>query len=374
MFFNLRGLQINKLCIFAIYKKTSFTNNVLKPLTSIRFIFALMVLLSHCGGINSYFNKHIFEEGFVGVSFFFVLSGFIISYRYREQLQENCISKRKFLIARIARIYPLHLVTLFLSILLHREILQHIIARLARFVPNLLLLQAFIPKESFYYSFNAPSWSLCCEMFFYTLFPFLVKWLNSPRKLLFALFIPITIILTGMQFTPEDQVIVNTIWYVNPFIRLTDFLMGMLLYEVYKKMKDISWKKTQATIYEALAILLFLLFYLLSDSVSIVHRASAYYWLPVSMVIFVFSLQKGLLSDLLSNRLLIYLGEISFGVYMFHYLVIQIYSRTVARIGIELNAFASFIIILSTTLLLSAFSFRYFEKAANRKVKQILGK
>lgn len=94
----------------------------------------------------------------------------------------------------------------------------------------------------------------------------------------------------------------------------------------------------------------------------------------MSMVIFVFSLQKGLLSDLLSNRLLIYLGEISFGVYMFHYLVIQIYSRTVARIGIELNAFASFIIILSTTLLLSAFSFRYFEKAANRKVKQILGK
>ena len=55
---------------------------MINTLTSLRFIFAIMVFGAHCYVIDNVFNTHFFKEGFVGVSFFFVLSGFIIAYNY----------------------------------------------------------------------------------------------------------------------------------------------------------------------------------------------------------------------------------------------------------------------------------------------------
>ena len=84
---------------------------MINTLTSLRFIFALMVFGAHCYTIDKFFDTHFFKEGFVGVSFFFVLSGFIIAYNYQKRFSENKITKRAFWVARIARIYPLHWLT-----------------------------------------------------------------------------------------------------------------------------------------------------------------------------------------------------------------------------------------------------------------------
>ena len=67
---------------------------MINTLTSLRFIFAIMVFGAHCYVIDNVFNTHFFKEGFVGVSFFFVLSGFIIAYNYQEKLKDNKIDKR----------------------------------------------------------------------------------------------------------------------------------------------------------------------------------------------------------------------------------------------------------------------------------------
>ena len=91
---------------------------MINTLTSLRFIFALMVFGAHCYTIDKFFDTHFFKEGFVGVSFFFVLSGFIIAYNYQKKFSENKIAKRAFWVARIARIYPLHWLTLFIAVAL----------------------------------------------------------------------------------------------------------------------------------------------------------------------------------------------------------------------------------------------------------------
>ena len=75
-----------------------------------------MVFGAHCYVIDSSFDAHFFKEGFVGVSFFFVLSGFIIAYNYQEKLLEKTATKRTFWVARLARIYPLHLLTLLIAV------------------------------------------------------------------------------------------------------------------------------------------------------------------------------------------------------------------------------------------------------------------
>ena len=78
----------------------------------------MMVFGAHCYVIDNHFDIHFFKEGFVGVSFFFMLSGFIIAYNYQKKFSENKITKRTFWVARIARIYPLHWLTLLIAVAL----------------------------------------------------------------------------------------------------------------------------------------------------------------------------------------------------------------------------------------------------------------
>lgn len=89
---------------------------MIDSLTSLRFIFAMMVFGAHCYIIDDFFDAHFFKEGFVGVNFFFVLSGFIIAYTYQENLLNRKLDKRTFWVARMARVYPLHWLTLFMLV------------------------------------------------------------------------------------------------------------------------------------------------------------------------------------------------------------------------------------------------------------------
>lgn len=125
---------------------------MINTLTSLRLFFALMVFGAHCYVVDSIFSTHFYKEGFVGVSFFFILSGFIIAYNYQQKLVERKVSKRQFWVARIARIYPLHIATLLgvavIGNLLHPmgwgEGLRH-------FIPALFLLHPFVPRMDYFF-------------------------------------------------------------------------------------------------------------------------------------------------------------------------------------------------------------------------------
>ena len=158
---------------------------MINTLTSLRFIFAMMVFGAHCYVIDNHFDIHFFKEGFVGVSFFFMLSGFIIAYNYQKKFSENKITKRTFWVARIARIYPLHSLTLLIAVALGNYVIASgTIDWCKHFLASLTLTNAYIPKDNYFFSFNSPSWSLCCEQLFYICFPFLIAFTKDYRKLL----------------------------------------------------------------------------------------------------------------------------------------------------------------------------------------------
>lgn len=337
---------------------------MIKPLTSLRFIFALMVFAAHCYVIDPYFSHFLYKEGFVGVSFFFVLSGFIIAYNYQRKFEEGRGSRREFWVARFARIYPLHLVALFFLLLAGGYLLTMNVDTLRKIFPQLFLLHPFIPDMDYFFAFNSPSWSLGCEQLFYFLFPFLVLWLGSTRKLIGILTVAGILVACGMLLTPEDRI--RAYWYVNPLTRLPDFLVGMLLYELYKK-KTMRWSRSKATWFELGAVILFIAFYYAGSAglVPKVYRYSVYYWLPVSLVLYVFAVNRGVISRFLSNKYLVIGGDISFSMYLLHLVFIELYKGT----GWNYPWQTVIPVLLLLTIGFSLLSFYYFEKPVNRYIR-----
>lgn len=346
---------------------------MIDTLTSLRFIFATMVFGAHCYVIDGFFDAHFFKEGFVGVSFFFVLSGFIIAYNYQKRLQDKKITKRTFWAARIARIYPLHWLTLFLAAISG----GYVVASGARdwfghFLTSLTLTNAYIPEAGYFFSFNSPSWSLCCEQLFYICFPFLVPLARDWRRLLGVFGLAAALIVVGMYFTPENDI--KGYWYVNPVTRLPDFLVGMLLFRLYERLKDRNIGRLQGSLLEIGSVALFLAFYFGAAGIPKVYRYSCFYWLPVAAVLISFSLQKGMLSRILSSRLLVIGGEISYSFYLIHLFILLSYAEWQKEAGGHIAWYIAVPLLFCVVIGLSLLSYRYFEKPMNKRVKSLLNR
>jgi peptidoglycan/LPS O-acetylase OafA/YrhL len=269
---------------------------MIKPLASLRFFFALCVFLSH----YTIGENPIFYEGYIGVEFFFILSGFIIAYRYEEKIVNKTISKKDFFVARIARIYPLHCITCLLVALIF---LRNTLRTGAPFpwiqlLFNVPLLQSFIPYRSYYFSFNAVSWSISNELFFYAVFPVLVYCLGKlQRNRLIALSaIVLACYFVVISIIPEKYI--HALFYINPSIRLIDFIMGIGIFHLWKKIRTTKaetgfyiflQKKSVATIIEILTLCFLILMVFMSDDIPQKFRYASYYWLPMVLVVLCFA-------------------------------------------------------------------------------------
>jgi peptidoglycan/LPS O-acetylase OafA/YrhL len=149
----------------------------LNSLTGLRFLAALVVVLQHA---TRHFAQvpvlsELFDQGAVGVTFFFILSGFVLTWSHKPVR-----SKWNFYRNRFARVYPLHLLTLLLSIPLVLAAQEFSWTSL---VATVLLLQAWSPDRMVQFAMNGPSWSLSCEAFFYAVFPFLITPISRLRRI-----------------------------------------------------------------------------------------------------------------------------------------------------------------------------------------------
>lgn len=298
----------------------------IESLTSLRFIAALFVVFSHLGFLASsqsielkQLYDTVFYEGYIGVTFFFILSGFILSFSYTERMQSNSITNRAFYIARIARIYPLHLLTFLLSLPLVFYGIYTQGGSLFAIVPNFFLIQSFFPDKALFFSANAPSWSLSNELFFYLLFPFFILRKNCLLVVVATLIAVFQVTISLSALSPEQQ----HYWlYIFPLSRLFDFLVGILLFRLHEaygqKMRNMGPDLTKG-----LSIALLMLFIVMKDLIPQAFRYDLYYVLPMALVIFTFAQEGGKISRCLSAKIWVLLGEASFSLYLIHQLVIR---------------------------------------------------
>ena len=199
----------------------------LDSLTGLRFFAAYMVLMHHFTNFAQLpVIWHWAGFGTTGVSFFFVLSGFVLTWSFVPS-----DTAPRFYWRRFARVWPLHFVTTLMAVP---------VFYMWRDVPmdwtgvalSVFLLHAWVPTVSTYFAGNPASWSLSCEMFFYALHPLLVR-----RTLIagIALLGGCTVAVLVALYVVADLAIdwpariAGWLLYVSPLFRVGEFLVGMAL-------------------------------------------------------------------------------------------------------------------------------------------------
>ncbi|MFK7765905.1 MAG: acyltransferase family protein [Mariniblastus sp.] len=305
----------------------------IRALTGLRFLAAFAVFIHH---INGHFGLPSlnFPLGSAGVSFFFVLSGFILTYVYFNRLKTRGEIVR-FYFTRWARIWPLHIVTLIVFMLLIPNIL---IDEPVKLICNALLLQSWIPNFTWAFSGNGVSWSISTEAFFYLMFPVLFAGTERDFWWKYAAVIASTIsIILLLQFCHErlpssDWPQYSVMPRVNPLLRLAEFATGMAIGHLFMNSSAPTKRNFwMDTIYELASIGLMIGFYIGIRTLFIVFPFPEVLRLALLMsspcfcfalIIYCFAHSVGAFSRVFSTRLLVYLGEISFSFYMIHNIVI----------------------------------------------------
>lgn len=281
---------------------------MLQSLTSLRFFAAMMVVLSHLPGTPFY-------EGYTGVTFFFVLSGFILSFRYADPFRRGTVSHPEFWIGRIARVYPLHLLTMLLALPAALMRADAVWALVLQLFAQLTLTQAAVPVSSVYFSFDFPAWSLSVEAFFYLLFPLLTTTRTSHLLVVLA-----TVVAYQLGVSHVDRG-VHFLAYIFPPARLADFVTGILIFRLFERHRTIS--AATATISQCCALGLLVACYAVAPHVSQGLRYDVFYLLPMAGIVLSCAWQNGALARLMSYRWLVFLGDASFALYLVHQLIIR---------------------------------------------------
>ncbi|MET9295202.1 acyltransferase [Streptomyces sp. NPDC003077] len=301
----------------------------LPTLTGMRFIAAALVFLHHGiwvnvfadGDVVSFYHDLFINAGHVGVSFFFLLSGFVLTWSARKKDTFG-----RYLRRRLVKLYPNHVVTFVAALLLIATSTQ-----LYQAIPNLFMVQSWFPVYDLLFSVNPPSWSLACEALFYLAFPLLLRWANRIPVVklwwwavgVIAAVIGAAVfaqtVLTGGPAMPDGQPVgLYQFWFVYalPPVRALDFFLGILLARIVINGKWIRVGILPAT-------LLFVACYALAGQLPYVYGLNAATIIPIALLV-----PAAAVADIngrrtgLQGRFAIWLGEISYAFYLVHAIVL----------------------------------------------------
>lgn len=302
----------------------------IKALTSIRFFAALHVALKHLGGASMWgpFQGAI-DAGYVGVSFFFVLSGFILTYSRSHEYEQGRGLASKFWIARFARIYPVYLVSMIVAAYVNRSQFHQPIHILA-FIADLFMVQSWSIRLAPF--FNVPAWSLSCEAFFYLLFPFIFLRLrpSSLKKGLLMLagiwLLALAFPLLCLKLYPQAS------WHENfglivegsrqvyrvrrlPILALPEFLAGISLGWLYLRFRPSS---RLSSLLVSVGVVILTATLMLADHIPFVLLHNGLL-IPIFGLLFLGLGESNWLSRFLSIPILVVLGEASYALYLIHF-------------------------------------------------------
>jgi peptidoglycan/LPS O-acetylase OafA/YrhL len=295
-------------------------------LAPLRFIAALIIIFFHNRSGSSLLKK-LPESLLAGpemVTFFYVLSGFVLVLAYYPR---DDFSLKEFLVKRTARIIPVYLIALSLSVAI--KIFEGNLNPVALML-NVLLLQSWVPPYPL--AINGPAWFLSGLVFFYVLFPSILTWLRNsrpePKRFFFACLFLWFATQAGLTFLLNSSLykggsFSHDLIYYFPPVHLCSFLLGVSgAYFLVAGMRG----KTEVSQARSICLLVFAtgMYILFVESELAVRKALALklpfessFFAPIFLgIIVAFSVAKNMITSALSAKPFIFLGEISFTIYI----------------------------------------------------------
>lgn len=319
------------------------TEKKIESLQALRGWAFLGILLCHS------YNDVYEVLGKWGVSVFLVLSGFVMMYAYEDRKVECGIMENlKFSFRKIRKLYPLHLIMTFLAApivlggLFGKFVFRDAVMNGAGLLMNLTLLQAWMPKTYYYFSWNGVAWYLSVCVFLYFMFPYIkkriegcsgIKTLFLELGIVFALQIGTALIASLLPIPAKlSDDFVRWFTYICPLYRFGDFVIGCYLGCIYKKYSGKETAKVAMTFLEVFAIVLAVVSCLLYKyEVSVLGAGALRYtvlFLPGSvLLVYLFAKRDGWITKVLSNKLLVWLGNLTAYTFLIHQVVVIYLAR-----------------------------------------------
>jgi len=315
-------------------------------LTGLRFFAAAAIFVLHARDHNlipADFFLYTFDLS-QAVTLFFVLSGFVISYASCGRY----ISIIDFYKSRIFRVFPGLLLSILLVVLILPSSLylptdKSPYSSTLVFIISSLGLQSWFPIPSFYFAFNAVTWSISVELFFYFCFPLLNK--LSTRKLfrIFLMYVLVAALFTyiiSVSSLPSfginslDIPVKQGFLYINPLMRLPEFMIGILGFRFFSSNFYFRWlgllnpdnlrsNSFISGIFASVSIVLFIYlgFQTFGQNLNVQFLmflsrllSAIYFFLIISLM----ATCQGPVVQFLGWPQFLFLGEVSYGIYLYH--------------------------------------------------------
>src|SRR5688572_28802006 len=345
----------------------------IEQLTFTRFIAAIAIVIFHFGMGSCLFNNDyvsfIFKQANLGVSYFFILSGFVMIIGYNKK---NYLDFRKYILAPLTRIYPLYLLAII--IIIGNELLRDIDTE--DLILNVFMIQAWIPGKAL--TLNYPGWSLSVIFFFYITFPVLFNFIYKEKNLN-------TIAIWIISFWIVSQIVFHLIIrsdilnldlnttrniFYNPLMHLNEFLVGNLtgiyfLTKLNGTSKNYFWHKV---------ILVSILIIALKCPFGLNYHNGLLALVFAPLILFI-SLSNDYMTKIFNKKIFIFLGDISYGIYILQVPVWIIFSdyrlNKYFEIDKEVDYTLAFLIRFCLLILFSSLSYLYLEKPMRERIKKL---
>jgi peptidoglycan/LPS O-acetylase OafA/YrhL len=199
-------------------------------LDGFRILAVCTIVVFHSHGILG-FEQSLPVAFFSGqlVTYFFILSGFVLSNNYKIENQQQYL---RYLGSRCARLLPVYFACLFLFCCLKATDVFKGTNSIPIFLANLFLIQSWLPNQNYYFGFVGPAWTLSVEIFLYLLLPVILAF--SPRK---WLLLSLSMILSAAVTVIASQCFPGSpSWFLSVFppVRIFDFSLGVVAHEWVK--------------------------------------------------------------------------------------------------------------------------------------------
>lgn len=302
----------------------------LPSLTSLRAIAALLVAVHHTRDAWAHFSliHWLGEVGWLGVSYFFILSGFVLMWGF-----DPAQSKARFVVRRLIRIYPLHAFCLVASLtsygLAHHALSGYAGTPLATAL-NFLLLHAWIPNQiEIRHAWNGPSWTLSCEFFFYLCAPFIFPSLRKEGAAEKA-FLPLILIsglFLALSFAALQRGWLQILEFLHylPVPRLLEFVLGACGAQMLRS----GWRPPSRGLAFLVMVLPVTIYCFLTPDTDLYRRNPAMIQLSIPgallLIMACAAYDNEGRATWLHKRRLVFLGEASFAFYMVHTLWLGVF-------------------------------------------------